>query len=87
MHFLKCNNEHISNSFCGSASSSSALLRRPYGVDSASNQTGCNAAVPRIVMVHLYTLALDAAQAYNKMPVCSKRLIITKDLLILLIKG
>lgn len=38
-------------------------------------------------MVHLYTLALDAAQAYNKMPVCSKRLIITKDLLILLIKG
>lgn len=70
MHFLKRNNEHISNRFCGSASSSSALLHCPYGVNSASKWTGCNAAVPIIIiMVHLYTFAFDAAQDYNKMPV------------------
>lgn len=71
MHFLKCSNEHVSNRLSGSASSSSALLHCPYGINSASKRTGRNAAVPVIIMVRLCTFAFDIAPTYNKMPVCA----------------
>lgn len=65
MSFLKWNNEHISNRFCSSAPSSSALLCSSYRGNRASKWTGCSAeallllwctCVPLVLILHKPTI-------------------------------